>query len=556
MDAALDTWTRKLVSASSARKVLFGAFICPRCYEPVHLRAGSVRAAHFAHNHGVAREECELYVQSIYRATAAHASQADHIGGRPGELQLGLRLYLTARPMSWGLELALGVKDVSEGHVLIDVGGRETAVDLTGNQLTNYTVVVEPQQAPYRVLSVSPPLSQATIFEDANCEGLRRVGMTAFTAVGRAGHALFPRADKIDGGRTYAVVWRNENPVPFPTDWEWEALEPRENFSAALVFIPKLLSQESEAWIRANLELPTAQKIQNIVQIWPPISNRITSQSIQSVRDDAIIVALDEIDVRQPTNVFVRCDGDVRAAGGIPGVKTFFRYEPAGKPMACFVTSTGAGAMLDVEFSLPTSTPWHSLNAAVVLQLTSDEGGSTTTPLHSRHATQALMSIRQGFAKLDCISLPRGAQGRLVIGLGHGVDVYRICATNTSVSGTKGGFQLSNEDAALFVDVVCKREVNVVIDFGAFGYVSLPAISDASLRQSIGESVELPEQVRALLKNYLFRFGSVPGWPRPDVRMSDSQLVSLFNSNRGMTGGAATRRYLKRELARYVDGVT
>ncbi|MCA8374049.1 hypothetical protein LGM80_11790 [Burkholderia multivorans] len=378
--------------------------------------------------------------------------------------------------------------------------------------------------------------------------------MTAFAAVGRAGHALFPRADKIDGGRTYVVVWRNENPVPFPTDWEWEALEPRGSFSAALVFIPKLLSQESVAWIRANLELPTEHKIQNIVQIWPPISNRITSQSIQSVRDNAIVVALDEIDVRQPTSVFVRCDRDVRAAGGTPGVKTFFRYEPAGKATARFVTPTGAGAMLDVEFSLPASTPWYSLNAAVVLKLMSDEGVSTTTPLHSRYATQALMDIRRGSAKLDCISLPRGAQGRLVIGLGHGADVHRICATNNSVSWTKSGFQPSDEDAALFVDVVCKREIDVVIDFGAFGYVSLPALPEESQRQRIGRSIELPEQVRALLKSYLFRLGSAPVWPRPDVRMSDSQLVRLFSNTSRMTGDAATRQYLERELARYVEG--
>lgn len=458
--------------------------------------------------------------------------------------------------MPWGLELDLGVKDVSEGHVLIDVGGRETAVNLTGNRLSNYTVVVEPQQVPYRVLSVSPPRSQAKIFEGRNCEGLRRVGMTAFTAVGRAGHALFPRADKIDSGRTYAIVWQNENPVQFPNDWEREKLEARGGFSAALVFIPKLLSQASESWIKDNLQLPIEHKIQNIVQVWPPISNRITSQSIQSVQDNEIVVALDEIDVRHPTNVFVRCDGDERAAEGIPGVRTFFRYEPTGKPTARFLTPNGPGAMLDVEFSLPTAPPWYSLNAAVMLRLTSNEGVSTSTPLHSRRAIQALMDIRQGYAQLDCVSLPRGAKGRLVIGLGDSTDVHCICATNKSVSWMGSGFQPSDEDVALFVDAVCKSGVDVVIDFGAFGYVSLPAISKGQQRQRVAGPVELPEQVRALLKSYLFRFGLTSIWPRPDVRMSDSQLVSLFGSSRGMMGNATIRQYLERELARYVDKVT
>ncbi|WNC90235.1 hypothetical protein RI103_02415 [Paraburkholderia sp. FT54] len=458
--------------------------------------------------------------------------------------------------MSWGLELDLGVKDVSKGHILIDVGGRETAVDLTGNRLSNYTVVVEPQQAPYRILSVSPPHSQAAVFEGRNCDGLRRVGMTAFTAVGRAGHALFHRAEKIDGGRTYAVVWRNDKAAQFPVDWECETLETRGDFSATLVFIPKFLSQASLDWIKANLQLPAVHKIQNIVQVWPPISNRITSQSIQSVRDNAIVVALDEIDVRQATSVFVRCDGDERAAGGIPGARTFFRYEPAGKPTARFLTPNGSGAMLDVEFSLPAATPWLALNAAVVLRLTSNEGISTSAPLHSRYATQALLDIRHGYAKLDYVSMPRAAQGRVRVGLGDAAIEHLICATNKSVAGTKNGFQPSDEDVVLFVDAVCKADADVVVDFGAFGYVSLPAILKALHRKGVTGAAELPEQVRALLKKYLFQFGSTSVWPRPDMRMSDSELIGLFNSSRGMKGNAATRRYLERELARYVDGVT
>lgn len=475
--------------------------------------------------------------------------------GRSGELQLGLRLYLTAHPMSWGLELNLVVKDVSEGHILIDVGGRETAVDLTGNRLSNCTVVVEPQQAPYRVLSASPPHSQATIFEGKNCEGLRKVGMTAFSAVGRAGHALFHRAEKIDGGRTYAVVWRNDKAVQFPADWECETLEARGNFSAALVFIPKFLSQASVDWIKANLQLPSGQKIQNIVQVWPPISKRITSQSIQSVRDNAIVVALDDIDVTQAISIFVRCDGDERAAGGIPGARTFFRYEPAGKPTARFLTPSGAGAMLDVEFSIPTATPWPALNAAVVLRLTSNEGVSTSTPLHSHHAMLALLDIRHGYAKLDYISMPRAAQGRVLVGMGNTAIEHRIRATNKSVVGTKNGFQPSDEDIALFVDAVSKTDTAVVVDFGAFGYVSLPAILKVLHRKGATGATELPEQIRALLKKHLFQSGLTFVWPRPDARMSDSELVRLFNRSRWTKGDAATRRYLERELARYVDGI-
>jgi hypothetical protein len=553
LDAALDSWTHKLVSASKARGISFGSFICPICFEPVHLRDGPKRVAHFAHN--VAREDCELSFQSIYKAGTHHAAHLDH-DSRAGDLQLGLRLYVRGRPMSWGLELDLGVKDISDGRVLIDVGGRETAVELTGNRLSNYTVVVEPQQAPYRVVSVSPRGSQAAIFEDGTCEGLRSVGMTAFTAVGRAGHALFYRAAKIDGGRTYAVVWRGDESRQFPADFEYESLEAREGFSAALVFAPKFLSQASVDWIKANLHLASEHKIQNIVQVWPPITNRITSQSIQSVRDDAIVVALDETDVRQTTSVFVRCDGDVRAAGGIPGAKTFFRYEPTGKPAARFLTTDGSGAMLDVEFSLPAATPWHALNATVVLRTTSNEGVSTSTPLHSRHATQALADIRHGHAKLDYISMPRAAEGRVRVGVGDAAIEHCIRAASKGVTGNKHGFQPSDEDVALLVEAVCKANVDVVIDFAAFGYVSLPAILKVTHGKRAPGAAELPEQVRALLKNYLFRFGFTSVWPRPDVRMSDSELVRLFNSGRGMTGNAATRRYLERELARYVDGVT
>jgi len=553
LDAALDSWTRKLVSASKARAIAFGSFICPICFETVHLRDGPKRVAHFAHN--VAREDCELSFQSIYRSGTQYAAHLDH-GSRTGELRLGLRLYLRSSPKSWGLELDLGVKDISEGHVLIDVGGRDTDVDLTGNRLSNYKVVVEPQQASYRVLSVSPPHSQATIFGGRNCDGLRRVGMTTFAAIGRAGYALFQRAEKIEGGRTYVVVCRSDKAVQYPADWEYETMEARGDFSAALVFIPTSLSQTSLDWIKENLQLPVEQEIQTIVQVWPPISNRITSQSIQSVRDTTIIVALDESDVRQATSVFVRCDGDERVAGGNPGVRTFFRYEPDGKPTARFLTPNRLGAMLDVEFSLSTATPWHALNAAVVLKLTSNAGVSTWIPLQSRHATQALLDIRHGFARLDDVSMPRAAEGFVRVRHGDTATEHRLCATNKRAAGTKNGFQPSDEDVALFVDAVCKADADVVVDFGAFGYISLPAILKVPYRKGTTGAAELPEEVRALLKKYLFQFGSTPVWPRPDVRMSDSKLVSLFNSSGGIKGNAAIRRYLERELARYVDGVT
>ena len=552
MDAALDSWTHKLISASKARTIPFGSFICPICHQAVHLRDGPKRVAYFAHN--VARQDCELSFQSIYKAGTPHVANLDQ-NSRSGDLQLGLRLYVKGRPMSWGLELDLGVKDIPEGQLLIDVGGRETAADLTNNRLSNYAVVVEPQQAPYRVISVSPPHSLAAIFEGKICEGLRKTGMTAFTAVGRAGHALFYRATRIDCGRTYAVVWRDNEPTQFPANFECESLEARDGFSATLVIIPKSLSQAEADWIKANLHLGVEEKIQHIVQVWPPITNRITSQSIQSVHDEAVVVALDEADVHQTTNLFVRCDGDVRAAGSIPGAMTFFQYEPEGKSDARFLTTDGSGAMLDVEFSLPPATPWHALNLMVLLRTTSNEGVSTSSPLHSRYAIRALMDVRHGHAKLDDLSMPRAVQGRVRVGWGDNAIEHCIRATSKCINGQQYGFQPSDEDVALLIDAVRKTDSDVTIDFGTFGHISLPAILQVTCESVVLGNVGLPAHIRALLKSYLFRFGSPPVWPRPDMRMSDWELVSLFNDGRRMRGDAGIRRYLERELTRYVDGV-
>ncbi|WP_146144190.1 hypothetical protein [Paraburkholderia sp. BL25I1N1] len=376
--------------------------------------------------------------------------------------------------------------------------------------------------------------------------------MTAFTAVGRAGYALFHRAGKIEGGRTYAVVWRDDKAVQFPDEWENEPLEKRGEFSAALVFVPKFLSQASIEWIQANLQLTAEHKVPNIVQVWPPISNRITTQSIQSVRDNPILIALDEVDARQAPSMFVRCDSDERAAGGISGARTFFRYEPGGKPTARFLTPGTYGAMLDVEFSLPISTPWHALNAIVMLRATSNEGGTISAVLHSRHASQVLLDIRHAHAKLDYISMPPAAQGWVRVRQDDTVLEYTICASTRRVAGHKHGFHPNDEDAARLVDDVCKSDADVVIDFGALGFVSLPAATES---KGSTAAVELPEQVRALLKKYLFQFGSTSVWPRPDMRMSDFELVHVFNRSRWIKGDSVTRRYLARELTRYVDGV-
>lgn len=553
MDAALDIWTRKLVSASTARGIPFGSFVCPICLDAVHLRDGPKRVAHFAHN--VARQDCELSFLSMYRAGAQHIAHVDQ-DRRIGDFLLGLRLYVTGRPMTWGLELDLGVKDISEGQVLIDVGGRETTADLTNNRLSSYTVVVEPQQAPYQVMSVSPPHSQAAIFEGGTCEGLRSTGMTAFTAVGRAGHALFYRAEKIEGGRTYVVVWRDDILAQIPADFECESLDARNGFSAALVIIPKVLSQNGVDWVKSNLNLPAENKIQHIVQVWPPITCRITSQSVQSVRDETIFVAFDEADARQKTSAFVRCDGDVQGAESIPGARTYFRYDSTGKSAARFLTTDGSGAMLDVEFSLPNTTPWRALNTTVVVGITTDEGLSGSSPLHSRLAQKALLDVRCGHATLDYLSMPRAAQGRVHVGLGDAAVEHCIRATSEGVVGQKQGFRPSEEEFALLVAAVCDPDLTVVLDFGTLGYVSLPAIRRVTMGKAEREPAQLPDEIRTLLRSYLFRHVSIAVWPRPDIRMTDAELVKLFYLDRRMRDGAALRRYLERELARYVDGVT
>jgi len=536
----------------AARSAPFAAYICPKCYEPVHLKAGFVRAAHFAHKHGAAREECELYVQSLYKTGAPHLLHHDNFS-RVGQLRLGLRLHLKMRPMSWGLELNLGVKDISEGRILIDVGGRETEVDLAGNRGSSYPVIAEPQQSPYCVLSVSPPESQARIFDGRTCEGIRRAGMTAFTAVGRAGHALFYRAEKIEGGRTYVVVWQDSNAdVNFPDEWESEPLEKRGEFSAALVFVPSLLSPTDIEWIRANLQLIAENKIPNIVQVWPPILNRITSQSIQSVRDNAIVIALDEVDANQPANVFVRCDEDERVALGVPGRRAFFRYESEGKPTARFLTQGAFGARLDVEFSLPSSTPWHALNASAVLKTTSTAGHVASVALHGQNALQAFMDIRRGDANLDFLSIPRSAQGRVRVRHRNTVFEFAVFASDKRIAGRKNGFHSDAEAVARLVDAVRKPDAEIVIDFAALGYVSLPA--EPETKKAVASN-ELPERVRTLLKKHLFQFEKALVWPRPDARMTDFQLVRSFQRCHSKKGGSAITRYLEREVARYVDGI-
>jgi hypothetical protein len=129
---------------------------------------------------------------------------------------------------------------------------------------------------------------------------------------------------------------------------------------------------------------------------------------------------------------------------------------------------------------------------------------------------------------------------------------YAISASNKHVAGRKHGFHPNDEDVARLVDAVCKTDANVIIDFGAFGHVSLAAMTESKQVTSL---VELPKQVRALLKKYLFQFSLTSGWPRPDSRMSDSELIHVFERCRWKKGDSVSRRYLERELTRYVDGV-
>lgn len=49
----------RLVTATNAQR--HPGYVCPRCIEPVHLKSGPDRVAHFAHNWGKAPADCELY---------------------------------------------------------------------------------------------------------------------------------------------------------------------------------------------------------------------------------------------------------------------------------------------------------------------------------------------------------------------------------------------------------------------------------------------------------------------------------------------------------------
>jgi hypothetical protein len=461
---ALERISRRRVLAENASRA--HNYVCPECTAPVILRAGHERTAYFAHANGWSNEDCARFVAAQGSQHAQETSAAAE--GYSDSLQLQIRLKKNGPTYAWGLELVVPTHRVSEGTIVIDLGGRTTEIDLAGNSLSNRTVTVLPTSVPFKVLDVRPSYSRLASV-DRFCAALEECGATVFGPMSRPGAGAVGRPLLIQPERTYAFIWQASQLPAYPDELIVELTALRSEWAGALVTIPHQISHQTRIWIEEFTKLKVAPTGPAIVPVWPPLICSVTSQLIESTPNRPLVLYLEHPSSDLSPPIFARSASEQRVARASPQHAPFFELTSTDAKSVELLCANTRGERLDIDFVLNVSALTNFRPEAVRLLGADKNGKDVECLLHSKDASPWLSSVRGGAIRFDGVSLPYGARGVVMLrrdmewlpSIELGGNVQRITRNSPTAINTR----LVARIEAMLRDPV----LSVMIDFYAFG---------------------------------------------------------------------------------------
>ncbi len=503
---------RYLVDASDASHS--ESYICPVCQAPVFLRAGVAHDPHFAHKKGTGRPDCELYFSST---THAHDFTNDQhaLLGQPWEIAIGLQLATVGFPRGWGIELSVPTRGCDRGSILIDVGGRQQLINLTGNIGTARRLVAEPQSQPYRVISIEP--HNSVLFErlSRSCTGLKTREATVFGDVVRPGSQLLPRASELRVEHTYAFIWHQSAKPVFPEEFHIEMLSQRAEWNGALVTIPSQLSKASKIWVESFSGVALAEETPTFVPVWPPYVHAVTARYFESAERTPLVFSLTGAlrrEYSESPSVFSRSGTEVMGVNLLLEEPHFFQLFSDEEKELQVISRSMQDARIEIGFK---PAPSSHFFASVQMIGGGQNGSLCKVYLHSMESSEWLSQARNKTITPVSIDFPPGCQGKIYAGRN---GVWKLVALLT-----KDG----QEAAELLVKALDNPTTDIRIDFGALG----TATSAAPQATSDDCKYVIATRTRKRLLAYLMQFDTRPTWPRLAKRFSDESLIKAFLSS-------------------------
>jgi hypothetical protein len=471
MYLAIDAYSKKHVRAASAQRGR--DYRCPTCRAPVHLRRGTYREAHFAHDPGQGRPECELY---HFSDSLLGLTSDDPVFSPPAEILPRQRLSLwlnvqvpTGRnPATWSLEVLVPKSPGRAGTLTFDGGADGLRVELSCLRLNAgaITCPVNPNAADFRVSWVSRDVDRyfAQAVQD-RIAGLDPLRANVFST-GRGSRQ--ERASVLNWGGSYYLVYRAARLADVPSQIASVALADHKDWSCLLVTLPSIADQDVSTWFDAH----TALSIMPAKQQWG-----IVAPAAHAMDSAARVVLGSGTDI-----VVAIHPGDRRGREAVV-------HGTAGTESAEVTLQPHRWNLLEISGASPTQPLMLRLNEQSLPEMVVRSFARTspkvllhfntdTIEAHTLDAHQALERVRSGQLELRGITLPTAFEAQLRARGPGELDwaAHRLVAAD-------GPYH--DDELANWLMLLHDRRQDIVIDFGPYGYWwsdgQLPAQQQATL---------------------------------------------------------------------------
>lgn len=518
VEYAINLVTEKLESATEAKS--WGQYVCPICKAKVSRRSGSKKTPYFAHWPGWGSSEC----QNFFPGQHGHDVLSKvSVSVEKQKIELRLLIPTGVDRAGWSLELVLPTCRECRATVSLDVGGRIQTLNMRGMQ-TSRRVTAELSVEPYRIVSFSgkpDPWFLAGV--DKECPGLSTLGATAF-ALGRGGQKGFPRTRELRSSETFALLWREPAETNFPDELVVNRLPGRQGWSLTLVTIPEEPSQECVDWLRSFTGLPIAPPASSIIPVWPFLTRKSSINAVECVRSGMVLLSTKMIPAgpsgQAPTMQAQSISAKLSAVG-LERSPAFFALKSGGVDFVNVTEVNNPDIQEIISFSLSPDRPRG--HPAVELAFMTPEGFCRIVPLHQRRSTEIAAAARAQGVKLEYLSMPLGASGKLFVNgpSGHSVTVL---SSGGDASPHSRDMKLPPPDVLVkLTSVLADPAYRVEIEFGGFGRLHLAgsltcATTDCARRQ-------LLPALRSRLLSFMLQLRlAVPSTMYPD----DLKLVEAL----------------------------
>ena len=521
MDCAIDPVTNKTVTADIALRTV--RYICSYCRKRVGLRSGPSRKNYFAHWRGVSSSSCAYFMSG----SLSHVSQ-DKVQLSPTR-QMDLRLLIKKGQSAgaWWLELVLPPCRACHASVKLDVGGRVQKLDMRGMS-SGFRVMAEPTKNDYRIISFEGKPDPSFVAGVARtCPGLPALGAAAFTAIGRGTETGFPRAQSLNRGETYALLWAASENSQFHEELVVDWLKPRQGWNLALVSVPEAPSDACISWLEAFTQLRVMPAAPAITTIWPFLSRNASINTVEYIEADAVILAAhrmpggphDSGPTLQAVNQHDRIAAT--APDRSPALFTMIR---AGSDE--FRVGKSGFPDVDKFYSKSTSLGRSFEHPTVDLHFTDEHGERLVASLHRRQIHSYVMAARARELHFDSLTMPRGAKGTLEAFSASGHKEYRRLASSEVLANhAPQACQLPPALNSLLQQYLADPQFQLYLDFGGLGRLAIGATQPLTNPTPV---LSLERSLRLRLLSFLSQL-HVAGVTA--LSGSDQALVSAFGAS-------------------------